>query len=417
MKQDSHDTSARERQITVILLTSSYPRHTTDTASVFLRYLATHLHERDIAVHVLAPADEKTGTTVENGIAVTRFAYLPKRWRRLAYGSGMPSNLRERPLLWLQVPFFVMAMAWALFRAVRRAPRPLLVHAHWIIPQGIVATIIGMALRVPVVVTLHGADAFSFNHAPVTTIKRFCLNRCTAWTANTQATANAVMRDQLLPPPTLVPMGVDIDRFASGSRTRLRAPCEPDNRIILFVGRLVEKKGVSDLVSAFAQLPIPIRNTAIVWIVGHGHMKENLERLVGDLGLVDRIRFWGQIPNNQLPDFLAAADLFVGPSVEDDSGDTEGQGVVFLEAFAAGLTVIATRVGGIPEIVEHGVTGILVEPRNTNELAAVIQKLLQNADLRRQLGARARQKVQSFAWPRIAAAFRDLYLRVLETKQ
>lgn len=399
----------------IIFLTSSYPRSPDDNASIFIRYLAEHLRDLRHDIHVIAPADAKAGIVVEHGITVERFKYLPARWQKLAYGSGIPSNLRNRPLLWLQVPFFALAMAWSLVRSLRRMPRPQLLHAHWVIPQGLIATLIGRMLGVPVIVSLHGADAFALHRGPLSFLKRFFLRRCAAWTANTHATADAVIQGRIMPSPRIIPMGVDTGRFSSGSRDRLRAGLGSEELVILFVGRLVEKKGVDDLIQAYARLPGELRQKTHVWIVGRGQRENLLKKLSADLGVSDRIIFWGEIPNNLLPDYYAAADLFVGPSVEAAFGDTEGQGVVFIEAFAAGVCVVATNVGGIPEVVNHGYSGVLVPPRNPAALAAAMQRLLVDPELRQALARNARVTArQRYDWSSVAGQFAGLYRETLE---
>lgn len=205
-------------------------------------------------------------------------------------------------------------------------------------------------------------------------------------------------------------MGVDTDRFGSGTRGRLRVGLGSNEMIILYVGRLVEKKGIDDLIRAYARLADDLRKKTHMWIVGRGELEGSLKTLSAELGVEDRIKFWGEIPNDQLPDYYAAADLFVGPSVEAASGDTEGQGVVFIEAFAAGLCVIATRVGGIPEVVDDGYTGILISPRSPTELAAAMRRLLSDPDLRKRLGHNAHARArENYAWPRIADEFVALY--------
>jgi len=213
-------------------------------------------------------------------------------------------------------------------------------------------------------------------------------------------------------------MGVDTDRFGSGTRNRLRAGLDSNELVILYVGRLVEKKGVDDLIRAYASLTGDLREKTHVWIVGHGELENSLKTQSAELGINQRIKFWGEIPNEQLPDYYAAADLFVGPSVEAASGDTEGQGVVFIEAFAAGLCVIATRVGGIPEVVDDGHTGVLVSPRNPTELAAAMQRLLSDPTLRQGLANNARtQAREHYAWAKIASEFLALYREVARIRE
>ena len=405
MDRDAH------KPVRVVFLTSSYPRTRDDTASVFLRYLAEHLHKLNVNIHVLAPADIQNIETDDDEICIHRFRYFPRRWQTLAYGSGILSNLKRNPLLYFQVPFFVIAMTYALIRHIRKY-QPQIIHAHWVIPQGIIAILAKYLYGVPVIITAHGADVFALRQHLFQRIKRFCLRRCDAWTSNTYMTANSVSLDSL-PPPQVIPMGVDVEHFASGKREALRHDVADNEKIILFVGRLVEKKGVDDLLKAFALLRHDMRNTASLWIVGDGERDQQLRKSAADLRISDKIKFWGTIPNNNLPDYYAAADIFVGPSVEASSGDTEGQGVVFLEAFAARLSVIATSVGGIPNVIKHGRTGILVEPRNPEKLALAIEHLLQNDNLRHEIAENAHQEAKkSYDWEKIAQDFVKLYRRV-----
>lgn len=403
------------KPLKVTMLVSSYPRRSDDSASIFLRNLAESLRDRGLVVHVLAPADGRAGTISENGVIVQRFRYFPGPWQKLAYGSGILPNLRRNPLLWLQVPFFVACMAIALFRCVRKM-RPDVVHAHWVIPQGCVAVLAKMAQKTPTIITLHGGDAFALTAGLLQKLKRFALRRSDAWTTNTRTTSNAVVGDQPVLQPMVIPMGVDVEHFASGKPEQLRARVPEDTQVVLFVGRLVEKKGVEDLIRAFSLLPDLTRTR--LWIVGDGELKKELQSLAEQTGIAQQTTFWGRMPNDQLPDFYAAADLFVGPSVVAASGDTEGQGVVFLEAMAAGLCVLATKAGGIGEVVEDGRTGVLVEPRNPRQLADAMAQLLIDERRRSALAANALEKVKNtYSWPKVAMQFDDLYHSVLANRR
>jgi glycosyltransferase involved in cell wall biosynthesis len=208
-------------------------------------------------------------------------------------------------------------------------------------------------------------------------------------------------------------MGVEVEHFASGSRERLRRNLRPNEFILLFAGRLVEKKGVEDLLRAFAMLNKSLKDMARLWIVGDGSLMSSLQELATALGVRDKTEFFGSVPNHRLRDYYAAADLFVGPSIVAESGDTEGQGVVFIEAFAAGLCVIATRVGGIPEVVDDGRTGILVSPGSPAELAAAVQRLFSDPALRQRLAHNARDEARRiYSWPTIAEEFSNLYQNI-----
>ena len=402
----------RNKPLKVLMLASGYPRSREDTAAIFLRHLAESLNQRGIRVHVLAPADKEPETRVEGNINVHRFQYFPSHLQKLAYGSGILPNLKQNPWLWVEVPFFIALMGCSLLRLLWKE-RPDLIHAHWVLPQGLVALLAKFFYRIPVITTAHGADAFALRGRLMGWLKWFVLTESAAWTSNTRATSAAFGRIGSLPKPHIIPMGVNLEHFQSGRRTNLRTGLPENEFLVLFVGRLVEKKGVDDLLRAFSLLPAELRAKTILWVVGDGESRTRLQRYAEALGIGEKVRFWGRISNQLLPDFYAAGDLFVAPSIEATSGDTEGQGVVLLEAFAARLCVLATHVGGISEVVEDGHTGILVEPRNPQQLATAMEKLLGNKRLRAELAENAFAKVKNYDWEKITKDFEDLYRAVL----
>ena len=387
----------------VLMLTSSYPRGDSDNSSVFLRYLATSLVQQQVDVHVLAPDHPLVNNTeLDTGVKNHCFQYLPKQWQQLAYGSGILPNLKRNKLLYLQVPFFLTAMFISLFFLCRKI-KPDVIHAHWIIPQGFIAIIVGKLLKIPVIATAHGGDAFSLNTSLLGRLKGFTLKHCHAWTSNTSATANAFGQSSHIPKPVIIPMGVDIEHFQSGNPDKLLE--QENKKIILFVGRLVEKKGVKYLIKAFSKLPLETQNTSVLWIIGDGDERMELEQQAKQLGITN-IKFWGQIQNKQLPDYYAAASIFVAPSVIDSKGDTEGQGVILLEAMASKTPIIATTVGGIPEVITHGKTGVLVPPNDSSELSTAIQGMLINKKLSDSYMANALFEVnKTYSWKTVSQQF------------
>ena len=401
------------KTLKLLMLVSSYPRDKEDSASVFLRYFAESLSKRGIDVHVLVPADKERGTRIEEGITVHRFQYLPASLQQLAYGSGILPNLNRHPWLWIEVPFFLVMMSYSLLRILRRE-NPDLVHAHWVLPQGLVALLARLIHKRPVITTSHGGDAFALKGKALSYLKRVVLRKSTAWTSNTQATSEAFGATGSLPKPYIIPMGVEVKQFHTGQQKSLRRELPENEMIVLFVGRLVKKKGVDDLLSAYSLLPSDINCRTRLWIIGDGEWRTRLQQYAETLGIREKTRFWGQISNHRLPDFYAAADLFVAPSIEAASGDTEGQGIVLLEAYASRLCVLSTRVGGISEVVEDGSTGILVEPRNPHQLADAMAKLLGDSRLRDELADNAFIKVkQRYDLQKIAKEFEDLYRALL----
>ena len=405
------------KPLKVVMLASSYPRSAEDSAAIFLRYLAESLSQRGIEVHVLAPSDKKGGRRLENKVAVHRFQYFPAAWQQLAYGSGILPNLRRNPWLWVQVPFFLISMTSSLLRLLWKE-RPDIIHGHWVLPQGLVAVLTKPFFKIPIISTAHGSDAFALRSSLMRRLKQFAVAKSDAWTANTRATSDALELHSSLPKPHIIPIGVDVDHFCSGNRVGLRQELPENELLALFVGRLVENKGAYDLLQAFSLLPLDLHARTSLWVVGDGEERSKLQEYAQTAGISHKIRFWGSIDNHRLPDFYAAADLFVAPSFAAATGSSEGQGVVFLEAFAARLCVLATRVGGISEVVEDGHTGVLVEPHDPQQLSAAMSNLLGNERLRLEFAQNAFSKVKKhYDWKKIAQDFGDLYLSVLKSRQ
>lgn len=202
--------------------------------------------------------------------------------------------------------------------------------------------------------------------------------------------------------PVVIPNGVSSELFSMTSDERAQYRVEtrtdlgiPDDaRVVLSVSRLVEKNGLGDLVAAIHNLP-----DVHLLIVGDGELRGELEERAKASAL--RIHFIGSQQQTVLKKYYAAADVFCRPA------HSEGQGIVFLEALQAGLPVVATRVGGIPSIIEDGVHGVLVEPRNVEVLTAAIDGVLKNPEGCAQMVARGKVHVAKFNWDIIAPRIKE----------
>lgn len=321
-------------------------------------------------------------------------------------------NLKRSPSLWLQVPFFFVAMTVALLRLLI-TERFDVIHAHWILPQGLVGLFGSFFFGVPLVVTAHGTDAFALRNRIANYLKRLVIKRSKSWTTNTSVTADAVLRDSVPFEPQIIPMGVDITRFSNGDPISLRHELPEGEFLVLFVGRLIVNKGCHNLLKAISLLPPGVTSRATLWIVGDGDERLLLEETAKKLETRDKIRFFGTVSHQRLADFYAAADIVVVPSVQGSSGEAEGQGIVILEAFAARACVLATRIGGISDVITDNITGVLVEPNNSSALAGAMERLLLDSELRHRLTSNAFAKVSDcYSWERIAEEFAKLYREV-----
>jgi glycosyltransferase involved in cell wall biosynthesis len=171
-----------------------------------------------------------------------------------------------------------------------------------------------------------------------------------------------------------------------------RDPAE-ETATILHVARLVEVKGTRYLIRAFDRLARRTANAELA-IIGDGPLKRSLEALVKSLGLERRVRFLGALPHAQVLAWMRKAAMLVLPSVQTSTGRVEGLGMVLLEAAAAGVPVVGSRIGGIPEGIVDRQTGFLVPEKDPAALARRMTDLLDDAAMRLGMGARARALVE-----------------------
>ncbi len=176
---------------------------------------------------------------------------------------------------------------------------------------------------------------------------------------------------------------------------------------ILFVGRLVERKGVSVLIEAVGRLQ---NRDARLVIVGEGPERSRLEALSRQTGVADRVEFRGKVSDAELQRAYQRASAFVLPSVLDTRGDTEGLGVVLLEAMNYGVPVVASRIGGIVDVVADRDSGLLVPAGDPTALAEALDGLFASPDEARRLGEGGRKRLrEQFSWDAIVARWDALY--------
>lgn len=206
--------------------------------------------------------------------------------------------------------------------------------------------------------------------------------------------------------------GVDIDRFTpdSVSRAQLRARYELGDRpVVLCLSRLVPRKGQDMLIRAFGQIRRRMPGAALV-IVGGGPHRETLEALAQRAGVADDVLFTGGVPGDELPAHHAMADVFAMPCRTRGAGlDVEGLGIVFLEASASGVPVVAGRSGGAPETVRDGETGWVVDGTDVDAIATAVGDLLADPATAARMGAAGRDwVVQNWQWRTQGARLRGL---------
>jgi colanic acid/amylovoran biosynthesis glycosyltransferase len=189
---------------------------------------------------------------------------------------------------------------------------------------------------------------------------------------------------------TLVRSGIDTRRFPFNP-----CPLKPSERVrILTVGRLVEKKGIAHAIRAVARL-LERGHSLEYTIVGEGELRGDLERLIRELDVREHVRLLGAKAPRDVVELFGQSHLFVAPSVTASNGDQDGPPNVLKEAMLTGLPVIASDHGGIPELIEDGVSGFLVPEGSSEEIAAKIEILLEHPERWPEMGKKARASVES----------------------
>ncbi|MBI2896250.1 MAG: glycosyltransferase family 4 protein [Deltaproteobacteria bacterium] len=398
-------------------LTTSFPRHEGDVAGSFVLGMARALCKRGHEVEVLAPEPSTgPGGTASRwapggAVDLRHVAYLrPRSLQRTFYGAGAPENLSADPLAWVgALPFGVALAASGLVRSRSWDA----VVSHWLLPCGVVGALIRRGR--PHLAVSHSADTHLLARLPPVAARRIASFLVRGSTAALFAAPDG--RDRftgLLDPADrgafesracVGPMGVDPPPpHGVALRARVRREQGLEGLVLLVMSRLVPVKGVRDLARALGREP-----GITVLVAGEGPERQAIEHAFAVHGA--RARMLGNVSGERKRDFLAAADALCLTSRVLPDGRTEGAPTAALEAMAAGLPVIATRVGGVASIVPDGAAGLLVAPGDDAALRAAVVALRDDPALRMALGRRARAHGRRYHWDSIAPRIEALLER------
>lgn len=397
----------------ILVLASTFPRWANDTTPPFVFELEKRL-AKDFEIHVLAPHDKGAKKKeIMDGLTVHRFQYFwPASKQGLCYGGGILPNLKRNRLLYFQAISLLFFEFWAAVKIVRDEKIDL-IHAHWIIPQGIIAYKLKKIFHTPYIITTHGGDIYGLRSKPIVFLKKIILENAKAITVVSTAIKDEV-HNKINPKlkVDVISMGVDAKLFNPNKYDEsIKKRYNITGPFLLFVGRLAEKKGVNYLLMSLPKI-IKSFPTSKLIIVGEGTLREKLKKLVKELNIENNVVFTGSIKNVELPNYYATADIFIGPSIQLKNGDTEGLGLTFVEASLSGAVPIGTNVGGISDVIQHEKSGLLIEEKNVNSIAESVIKLLKDNKLVNKLKVNTRDNtIKKFDWPIIALAYKDLYRR------
>jgi glycosyltransferase involved in cell wall biosynthesis len=380
----------------VLLLSYEYPP-VGGGAGVAMRGLAVELARRSVVVDVVSsgwgpaarPARRPTAEVGNPGIAV----YRVRSWRRGLHDAGLRGAASY------------LLSAWTRVRQLLRAHEYDVVHAFFSLPTGLLLPLV-VPRGIPTVVSLRGSDVPGYDptnrwlerlHPPLLPLTRYIWRRASRMVALSASLAELARRVEPGLQYAVIPNGVDIGRFKPHQKRD-----RPANGHLqcLCVARLTPRKGHLVLVEAFARLPSQYR----LAIVGAGELESELLALVVARGLGDRVTLYGALDHEQVARLYQEADMFTLLP------EAESFGNAFAEALAAGLPVVATRAGAIPDLIEDGVNGLLVAPRNAEAAADAIRVLGEDGARRREMAYRNRRKAElELSWSGVADRYLDVY--------
>jgi glycosyltransferase involved in cell wall biosynthesis len=360
----------------IVIIISLFPPKWLGGMEIATYNIAEHLAKKGHEIHVITQYDEGLQVfSQENGFYIHRIAF---------------SRVRIVGVLLLWLRFFLTV----------RKIKPDIIHAQSFM-AGIPACVIGNLLRIPYIVWGRGSDVYLMDFY-VKNSSKFILknaNAIIALTDHMRKKLNSIHSRDIY----IVPNGISLEQFKEISPDLTN---EARTKKILFVGRFHPVKGVKYLIMAMEKVHEEIPDARLI-LVGDGKERDMLEKLAENHGIRESIDFIGEVPHKKIAGFMNNADVFVLPSI------SESFGMVNLEAMACGLPIVASRVGGIPNVIKDEVHGYLVEAKKPDEIAEKLLLLLQNTQLRMKISQRNKEDVKAYAWDNIANSLEKIYLKVL----
>ncbi len=393
----------------VLYIVTSYKRNSSDVINPWMVETISQLRQRGVEVDVYTSAWHGQRDHEVEGTTVRRFRYLPRKLEMLSHDSTIPDQIKANKLVLLLVPFYILGGILGLRRVLREKKYDL-IHVHWPFPLAVFGYFASRWAKVPLINQFYGVELM------------WVMNRMRAfipflrWTARISDQVVAISTHTCGLIKEVAP-GAEVEIVPYGSPVPPPRQVEPlpddpgRTRRVLFVGRLVERKGVVYLIRAIRELHLPF--PVALDIVGGGPEEGNLGAIVDALEMRGQVNMLGRVTDQRLAECYRDCDCFVLPAIIDSRGDTEGLGVVLIEALSYRKPVIASGVGGIVDIVKDGDTGLAVPEKDPQALAGAITSVLTDRELATRLGEQGYEFVKEyFDWDRLTSQWLGIYARL-----
>jgi len=385
---------------TILVLASTYPRWKEDHEPRFIHELCKRLTSKFNVIALVPDAKEADPSGIFENVEVIRYRYAPKPLQSLVNNGGIVANLKTYLWKWLLIPSFLFSQFFAV-KALLRKRKIDAIHAHWLLPQGWIAHQLTKKMNIPFVVTSHGGDLYGLQGHLLTQEKKKIAEGATAMTVVSSAMKAYLEKQNIYPKQVhIIPMGIDLrTRFVPNSSI------ERKKYELLFVGRLVPKKGVNFLLDALAILINKYPQLRLK-IVGFGPEEASIKAQIKALDLDHVVDFIGALAQEKLPELYQSATAFVAPFIRADNGDQEGLPVAFMEAIGCGCPAVVGQVAGIEDLLGSDFKDVAVDPKNINELVSAISQILEQPESALKRSKRIRQNTIDFIdWENVAERY------------
>ncbi len=362
----------------ICILGSTYARNHEDPQVPWLRQTANRLASRGHEVTIAASSYKGSKHHKIDGLRVLRYRYAPAFLETLTHDEGAPAKLKNKALNILAALYIVLGSIQFLIWCFKNKFD--VVHVHWPFPHALFVILPKLLLGVTVVTTTHGAGlAMARKSKLIKLVLKFVLKFSDLDMTNSSHTRNELRRLT----------GVDSEVVHYGSTVEFKessvALANKDEVRILFSGRLIQRKGIHFLIKAMPK--VLEKHNVKLFITGDGNRKKEWQDLTANMNLENNVTFLGFVSNEELARQYAKCDIYCLPAIYDDNNDTEGLGVVLIEALMHSRPVIASAVGGIVDVIKNEQTGLLVKEKDSDAITRAILRLIDNPELARTLGA------------------------------
>ena len=390
----------------ILYIATAYPRSESDAITPWLVETVDRLRASGHEVTMFTSSYRGLGNQVFHGTPVVRFRYFLRRWETLTHDETAVDRVRRGMRNKVLALFYMIMGTWSVWRLCRKNEYDI-IHVHWPLPHAVFGYVAALTCRAPMIISFHGVGLMWVKRGMrvMRPFLRWAIRKAAAITANSTHTVKAI-QELHHKHVDIVPFGAAVGEFKD-----LPATTSGDRRELLFVGRLVERKGIPFLMDATAILArdIPVHLN----VVGSGPDLERLKQRVKDRSHEAFVTMHGNVSPEQLHQQYSNCDVFVLPAVVDSKGDTEGLGVVIIEAMYYRKPVVASGVGGIVDLVIDDETGIRTPPGDSNALAAAIRRVLEDRETATRLANGGRNHIdKNYSWPGIIRKLDGVYRRV-----